>query len=292
MDNPTSQTSTAAGSTTAVSTTAVHDPAGADQEPDTADVVGAAISQAVTALTAVAHARRYDFGEVVVGVVTAVAANVGCVETLLSVRPGSWEADHVRRIVESATGGHDVILAAARTEPLRLRLDPEDELTDLGVWALYDEAQTAILAADEPGISEEQAELIHREVEALDALWTADVAAYAAAYVEELCHAARERGFTVPVEVEPVGTLTQPTTDPEPVWDEVASELHALARQRTPLPTSGTAPRDYPREPLPDLDWTTPGDHDRAAGRTYTARLSAHLATSSTTDQPTSERDR
>ena len=62
------------------------------------------------------HRERVDFGEIACHVLTAVAANVGGVERLLSGRPGSWEADYVRQIVVSTAGDSAEALARWRTE--------------------------------------------------------------------------------------------------------------------------------------------------------------------------------
>ncbi len=50
------------------------------------------------------HTERVDFGEIVCRVVTAVAANLGGTEALLAGRPGSWEADYVRRSCAAQSG--------------------------------------------------------------------------------------------------------------------------------------------------------------------------------------------
>jgi hypothetical protein len=228
------------------------------------------IMRAVEALTAAAldtytnpagMAERYDFGEVACRVLAAVAANLGGVEALLAGRPGSWEAEYVRQIVTSTVLEEDLL--SCRTLPVRLVLDPYVVLVDLGVVdLLYEQDRTTVetqFGSDD--ITEEQAEEIDRQVTAVDELFEADLSAYAAAYTETVRRVASERGVTVPVEVDIVSDDSG-----EPWWDTLAAELHEQARARTPLPTSGTAPKDYPAGQLP-------GDVDRAAGRTYTARL-------------------
>ena len=62
------------------------------------------------------HRERVDFGEIACHVLTAVAANVGGVERLLSGRPGSWEADYVRQIVLSTAGDSAEDLQRWRTQ--------------------------------------------------------------------------------------------------------------------------------------------------------------------------------
>lgn len=111
------------------------------------------IASAIAALTTAARRRRtigastldehtepVDFGEIACHVITSVAANIGGVGELLSGRPGSWEAEYVRQIVRSTTGDDERELMRHRTEPLRLVVDVEAELSDLGIFELYEEA--------------------------------------------------------------------------------------------------------------------------------------------------------
>ena len=90
--------------------------------------------------TANAHKEPADFGEIACLVITSVAANVGGVDTLLSGRPGSWEADYIRRIVQSTAGEDEADLLRYRTEPVRLALDVEGTFDDFGLYELYTEA--------------------------------------------------------------------------------------------------------------------------------------------------------
>ncbi len=80
--------------------------------------------------------HRYDFGEVLCNVVTAVAANLGGVDALLAGRPGSWEADHVRNIVLSTAGDDAGALARYRTVPIRVSINGEMDLDEAtgGTW--------------------------------------------------------------------------------------------------------------------------------------------------------------
>jgi hypothetical protein len=139
-----------------MTTTLIETPA---PEPDP-------IAEAITALTAAArrertigagtpneHTEHVDFGEIACHVITAVAANVGGVEVLLSGRPGSWEADYVRQIVQSTAGDDDAELLRYRTEPVRIEVDVEDVFYDFGLTDLYerdvDELATRAAAAAE-----------------------------------------------------------------------------------------------------------------------------------------------
>ena len=82
------------------------------------------VDQAIVALTSAARrtrvgptgAERYDFGEILTGVLISVAANLGGVEPLLDGRPGSWEAEAVRELLRAAVGGDREWLLAHRTE--------------------------------------------------------------------------------------------------------------------------------------------------------------------------------
>ena len=78
----------------------------------------------VGAGTPSAHHESVDMAEVIVGTVTAVAANLGSAENLLSGRPGSWEAGHVRDIVTSACPDEE--LWRWRTEPVRVVVADDD----------------------------------------------------------------------------------------------------------------------------------------------------------------------
>lgn len=139
-----------------MSTTLIEIPA---PEPDP-------IAEAIAALTAAArlertigagtpneHIEPVDFGEIACHVITAVAANVGGVEVLLSGRPGSWEADYVRQIVQSTAGDDDTDLMRFRTEPVRVEINVEDLFYDFGLEDLYerdvDELARRSAAADE-----------------------------------------------------------------------------------------------------------------------------------------------
>jgi len=66
------------------------------------------------------HSEPVDFGEIACHVLTAVAANVGGLERLLSGRPGSWEADYVRQIVLSTAGdsADDLLRWRTQSDPL------------------------------------------------------------------------------------------------------------------------------------------------------------------------------
>lgn len=155
------------------------------------------IAQAIAALTAAArtpriigqgtpneHSEPADFGEIACHVITSVAANVGGVDALLAGRPGSWEADYVRQIVQS-TAPEDELLSW-RTVPVRLALDVEGTFDDFGLYELYTEA------ADE---------LERREDEAETALFDAVATAEEKARLEQIRAESTGRLF---VEEDPV----------------------------------------------------------------------------------------
>lgn len=116
----------------------------AGSEPDPiADAIAALTTAArrertIGAGTPNEHTEPVDFGEIACHVITAVAANVGGVEALLAGRPGSWEADYVRQIVQSAAGDDDAELMRYRTEPVRIEVDVEAVFYEFGLTDLYD----------------------------------------------------------------------------------------------------------------------------------------------------------
>jgi hypothetical protein len=67
-------------------------------EPDTTAAVSAVLE---------AHHCGQDVGEFTARVLAAAAAEVGGSEELLSNRPGSWEADLVRRLLRATVGESD-----------------------------------------------------------------------------------------------------------------------------------------------------------------------------------------
>lgn len=233
-----------------------------------------AIAEAITALTAAARrtyehgdgsTRRYDFADTAAQVLTAVAANLGGVDALLSVRDGSWEADLVRRLIDG-TETDDRILAW-RTEPYRLHLNVDDVFADFGISQLYDgDLDAAIEAAGADDLSDEQADAADVRQTAIEALYQRDRDAYAAAYLDVARAWLEKRGLTTGVEL--IRTdYDQPGYSPDPQvdWNGLNDELDQYAREHTRLPQT---------EALPD--WSNggePADAIRAAGRTYGERV-------------------
>lgn len=266
------------------------------------------IATAVEALTAAAKQsyttpsganERYDFGEIACQVIATVAANLGGVEALLAGRPGSWEADRVRQMVHSTVFEDDLL--KLRTEPVRLLLNPDEVLNDLGLWESYEDAERKLneewdrahaqydaelesaqadSAADGPVVDTEARwdalmGPVDAKLTALEDLWQSDLATYTITYTAVVQQVAAERGITVPVLVDRDDDNWTGSD-----WFGLEYELHEHAVARTPLPASGIAPERYDG---------VPGVVDRAEGRTYTSRLAAaHLATQSVDGAPTS----
>ncbi len=84
-----------------------------------------------------------DWAEFVTLAVAGAAANVGGIELILAGRPGSWEADAVRSMLQ-ATVTDDLDLLRHRTEPLRVELWPGEYLADIGYDACYDESEDGL----------------------------------------------------------------------------------------------------------------------------------------------------
>lgn len=94
-----------------------------------------------------------DFAEKAAAVLTSVAANVGGVEQLLAGRPGSWEADLIRQLVNGTVppsaladkqvpdgphGAHwRALIAADRHAPDEVRSDPTRIPRDPGVYCWF-----------------------------------------------------------------------------------------------------------------------------------------------------------
>lgn len=238
---------------------------------DAADLVGQAIEVLTAAAqqtrvrgggTAAAAAEPVDFADLAAQVLTAVAANVGGVDMLLAGRSGSWEADLVRRLVEGTAGYEGDDLLSWRTQPVRLAFDAEDVFFDFGISDLYEqERDQAIERADADGLTDAQRDAADDLAAAIERLWEQDQAAYTEAYQATAQRCLTERGATCDVELVAVpagGALAR--------WDGLEERIHEYARQRTPLPMTGSAP---------DFTEGTPADALRRAGLTYTSRAEA-----------------
>ncbi|MFI5837744.1 hypothetical protein ACIA5A_29110 [Micromonospora sp. NPDC051300] len=245
-----------------------------------ADADDALAGQEIEALTALARHTRVrgagtaaeatepvDFADLAAHALTSVAANVGGVETLLAGRPGSWEADLVRRLIEG-TAPEDQILGW-RTEPYRIHLNVDDVFADFGISQLYDaDLDAAIEAASADDLSDAQADAAQARETAIEALYRQDRDAYAAAYLDVARAWLTGRGCTVDVEMvrtdyDQPGSRAVPK--PQSDWTGLDYELDEHARLNTALPQTGALP-----------DWSNgrePVDAIRAAGRTYGERV-------------------
>ncbi|KZL30478.1 MULTISPECIES: hypothetical protein [Rhodococcus] len=165
-----------------------------------------------------------------------------------------------------------VIDLATRTQPVRLVLDL-NEVWDswLGFGPMEDdEFMTIDRELQRKNLTHGQRSALVDEQANIEALFESDRRAYAAAYTTAVHEAAATYGITVPVVVV-IATRGQHGA----MWDNLAEELHRVARQKTPVPGSGLVPGDYPRPEGKDpLSWTV-AKGEQAAGRTYRARVAA-----------------
>lgn len=231
-------------------------------------------SAAIAALTAIARSThpggaQVDFADALADIVTTVAANVGSLERLLLGRPGSWEADHVARLVEGTAPEDE--LPSRRTDPVELLLNIDDYWLASGLDDVYtddcDEIDRDRTRYAE-GSSED--ETLDDEVVAIDDLEEEDRSAYIAAWTEQARIAAAELGVTAPVAVT---VLTWETREKYPLdRSGLEDSIERLATQRTPHPTTPE---------LTDLVETMSAPPDdlaariRAAGHSYRARVAA-----------------
>lgn len=87
-----------------------------------------------------------DWAEFITLAVAGAAANVGSIDRALEGRPGSWEAEAVRSLLQSTIGDDPAELLRHRTEPIRVVLRPAEILADLGYADLYDESRHILQA--------------------------------------------------------------------------------------------------------------------------------------------------
>lgn len=239
-------------------------------EPDPVDVAIAALTAAARPVdTTTGTVRQADMGEVLCYVATVVAANLGGVDALLSDRPGSWEADLVRQMVEN-TGGGD--LSRYRRSPVVLRLDPEQVFSDLGYETLRDQAERDLDAdgvdLDADGVvsevGEQQITATNELLDALERVWQTDLDRFVATFTAGAQAAAAARDLTVPVQV--LRVVDVDAGPPE--WDEVTEGLREAGLEAAVLP-SGRRRGDYPTGRQPgDVDSEDPT-------RSYLARATA-----------------
>lgn len=187
-----------------------------------------------------------DVADLVAHALASAAANVGGIERLLAGRPGSWEADLIRQLVAGTVGWDAEHLAEYRTEPLRFDIDIEGLLFEAGLEDAYNAARLEIDSrwrqqpADPDGNIEQSSatEALEALEAALEQQWQADMAAYEQALVQTLKRLATERGYRVPVILEPSAGASSWAS----LWITVEEELLADAVADTALPGDGRPP--------------------------------------------------
>jgi len=234
-------------------------------------------AEAVAVLTAAAI--QGDIGDFVAHALTVAAANIGSTDELLA-QPESWESDLVRQLVAGLAGPDDEHLTEHRTEPVRIILDVTATLDDdFDLGKLYDEAdeeledrRNALVLRPvpfDPNNPVHVEAMAHPELSAggkpqfsryenpdeddrLDRLGArveeqrhADQVAYGEAFRAQVASAAAEMNLTVPVQVEVSLDYLSGVPDYEH-GTTIEAMLWQRARDATPLPSSGIAPRDYP----------------------------------------------
>lgn len=198
-----------------------------------------------------------DFSDFVASALGAVAGNVGSAERITAGRPGSWESDLLAQLVTGTVGDDDAVLATYRTEPVVVRLNVAQLVTEAwedaaeqeraGMLTSLTDALDALPEVGRDG--REPTEDEEAEWAAVDAdlrrRYTNAFETYAQRFTTAVIEAAQGiEGLSVPVEV-------KTETDPEASWwhdqdttnphewdedDELAGRLWAAARQRVGTP--------------------------------------------------------
>lgn len=242
------------------------------------------LSGAITALTAAARltwterwpdgttpSRPCDWAEFVTLALAGAAANIGGIETALAGRPGSWEADAVRRLLTATVGHDEQQLLEHRTDPVVVSINVDDMMVDLGAWQAYDDACDALQRRyDDLGLPEvrrtsgsalnvlatlatatpEQehgCEQIAELEDRLEQQRRQDWVAYGAALAAHIrAEVTQIEGLRVPVHVD-VAVDPVPATSPTGTWgsgvgESIPERLLNAAVQATPLPGHGRTP--------------------------------------------------
>ncbi len=215
-----------------------------------------------------ASSRPCDWAEFVTLALAGAAANIGGIETVLAGRPGSWEADAVRRLLTATVGHDEQQLLTHRTNPVVVSINVDDMMVDLGAWQAYDDACDALLRRyDDLGLSdvrrtsgsaldvlaslaaaspeqergcEQIAELEHRLEQQRRQDW-ADYGTALATHIQ--AQVSQIEGLRVPVVVH-IDVDLVPAASPPGTWGSGVGEslperlLHA-AVEATPLPGHG-----------------------------------------------------
>lgn len=199
-----------------------------------------------------------DFSDFLASALGAVAGNVGSAERITAGRLGSWESDLLAQLVTGTVGDDDATLVTYRTEPVVVRLNVAQLVTEAredareeeraGMLAGLGDAIDALpdvwIGGREPTEAKE-AEWAAAEA-ALRRRYTEAFEAYAQRFAAAVVEAAHGiEGLSVPVEVkaesDPEASWWQDedTTNPQE-WDEddeLACRLWAAARQRAGTPS-------------------------------------------------------
>ena len=242
------------------------------------------LRDAVTALTAAARltctgrlrsgtapGRPCDWAEFVTLALAGAAANIGSIETLLAGRPGSWEADAVRRLLTATVGPDEQQLLTHRTDPVVVSINVDDMMVDLGAWQAFDDACDAlqrryddlgltdvrrtsgsaldVLAALSAATPEQErgCEQIAELQDRLERQRHQDWVAYGAALAAHIqAQVASIEGLRVPVVVH-VDVDLVPAAGPPGTWgsgvgESLPERLLNAAVRATPLPGHGRTP--------------------------------------------------
>lgn len=223
------------------------------------------LSEVLTNALTAAGREGFDVAELLANSATHAAANLGGSEGLLAGRSGSWEADLLRQIVEGTAGEDD--LPGWRTEPVKVHVDAESELFDLGLGRFFDDEVSAAweraTVADDDVVGERE-EALANEIEAV---WRDDIADYGRALQEQLAVIAAERGITASVEIH------IPAERPAMVSsDGIEDQLLEAALRRAAVPGTGGPPTAGEIGVLNAVP---------AKGQSYTERARRRMAASS-----------
>lgn len=188
------------------------------------------------------HGDRADFADLLAHVLAVVAANVGGTDQLLSGRPGSWEADLVRQLVNGTVGWDEQSqhLAGYRTESIRFDLYVANLLADTGAGDVdlrYDDAINAALDSLGPDADDVDCERAEAAAAALEAQRDKAYRTYGAALAEEIAREAAARGYTVPVEVQVLHAEYR-LDNPGPAHGSLEERLLSAAVERVTPPAA------------------------------------------------------
>lgn len=123
-----------------------------ESEPTATSDQPPCLNQAIEIMTRLFR-ETDDYSEAVTIVLASVAANAGSSYALISGRPGSWESSVLSQMLGSTVSPDDAVLMQYRTEPVTVRLNIEDALTDLGILEPWDYEDRLMRRLDDQGTS-------------------------------------------------------------------------------------------------------------------------------------------